>query len=221
MPILTSRRGNNAETIADIATIHFPKNPLVLDLTFGRGAFWKKFRPKRLVCADRLPLPGVQLVLDATKSLPFPEFPNSIFDVVVIDPPYLRGVGTGRSQIHPKLNERYQNNALTSIPRSHAKGQWWRMMSGYFAMMQNASMVVKKGGLILVKGMDESEHWFIREVMIPTNLKLISIHVVTTTSQPMMRHTFQLHARKNHSYFLVLRRTGQKTLECNPRTFKK
>jgi hypothetical protein len=199
--------------MADIAAVHFGKDPLVLDLTYGRGSFWRVYTPKRLVCADRLSLPGVQLVLDATKPLPFPEFPDSIFDVVVIDPPYLRGVGTGRSQIHPKLNERYQNNAITSLPRSSAKGQWRRMMDVYFCMMQSASMVVKKGGLILVKGMDESEHWFIREALIPTNLRLISIHVVTTTSQPMMRHTFQLHARKNHSYFLILKRTGQKVLE--------
>jgi hypothetical protein len=86
-------------------------------------------------------------------------------------------------------------------------------MSVYFAMMQNASMVVKKKGLVIVKGMDDKENWFIRELRIPTNLRLISIHVVTTTATPMMRHDFQLHARKNHSYFLVLKRTGQKVLE--------
>jgi hypothetical protein len=212
-PVLTSRRGNNAQSMVDIAQIHFPKNPLVLDLTFGRGAFWRAYRPQRLVTADRLPLKGVQIVLDATWALPFPVFPNSIFDIVVIDPPYLRGADSEKSKIHPNLNACYQNNAPTSRPRSYHPGEWRRMMEQYYAFLQNASMVVKKNGLLVVKCMDDKENWVIRDLLIPTNLKLISIHVVTTTAQPMMRHDFQLHARKNHSYFLILRRTGQKIRE--------
>jgi hypothetical protein len=58
----------------------------------------------------------------------------------------------------------------------------------------------------LLLSMDDKENWFIRELTIPTNSRLISIHVLTSTTTPMMRHNYQKHARKNQSYFLILKR---------------
>ncbi len=198
-PVLTSTKGNSADVMADIATIHFPRKAKIIDLTFGKGVFWRKLPDADVTKCDILPLPGVEHVLDATKELPF----KREFNIATIDPPYLRGAGD-EGVIHKNLNACYQNNTTVNTYYKGGNARS-RMMRVYFAMMQRASRVVKKGGLIIVKGMDDKQSWFQREVTIPTTLKLISIHVLTTVAQPMMRHNFQLHARKNHSYFLVLK----------------
>jgi hypothetical protein len=94
-PVLAiSAARTNAELVLDCVRLgYLDRSMTVLDPTFGKGGFWKSWRPDRLIGCD----------LDATRSpvgfpvdfteLPFPR----TFDAVVLDGPYKLN-GTGGSQ---------------------------------------------------------------------------------------------------------------------------
>ena len=71
-------RGSNADLICSIAPIYLTGS--VLDLTYGQGVWWQKYRPADLTCHD-LALDGVDC-----RSLPHAA---GQFDTVVFDPPYI------------------------------------------------------------------------------------------------------------------------------------
>lgn len=71
--------GTNADLIAAIAPLYIRGR--VLDVTWGRGMWWTKYRPEHLTAHDRDTLDGVDF-----RNLPHP--PAS-FDTVCFDPPYI------------------------------------------------------------------------------------------------------------------------------------
>lgn len=77
---------NNAELLADVAALGWITDEMtVLDATYGKGAFWKVYRPARLTGAD--------INIDCSpcgRSVDFRNMPfaDRMFDVVVFDPPY-------------------------------------------------------------------------------------------------------------------------------------
>lgn len=77
---------SNAELIADgVRPLGWlPDDALVLDCTYGKGRFWTKYRPPRLVGVDLNPLKAEHVQADFVR-LPFPDH---CFDVVVFDPDY-------------------------------------------------------------------------------------------------------------------------------------
>lgn len=75
-----ARWANNGALIADVARLgYITDTDRVIDVTYGRGRFWTKYRPARLVAHD-LKLDGVDF-----RYLPHPD---ASFDVHVIDGPY-------------------------------------------------------------------------------------------------------------------------------------
>jgi hypothetical protein len=78
---------NNATLIADgVAPLYLPADAVVLDPTYGKGGFWKKYRPPKLIAHD--------LKLDGVDFTALPEADDSV-DVVAFDPPYkLNGTPT-------------------------------------------------------------------------------------------------------------------------------
>lgn len=76
---------SNAEMIAEVARLGY-LNGHVMDCTYGRGVFWKVFKPEKLTAHD-LKLDGVDF-----RDLPHPD---GAFDTSVIDGPYkLNGTGS-------------------------------------------------------------------------------------------------------------------------------
>lgn len=85
----------NADLIADCARLgYLRKEWTTLDPTYGKGNFWKKWKPDLLVGSDIDPtLSPDGRSVDAT-DLPYPD---RSFDVVVIDAPYKEnGTSTGK-----------------------------------------------------------------------------------------------------------------------------
>ncbi|MDO8391043.1 MAG: hypothetical protein Q7V57_11185 [Actinomycetota bacterium] len=79
-PLLTSvATGSNADLIASIAPLHLTGR--VLDVTYGRGMWWTRYRPADLTCHDRDTLDGVDF-----RHLPHAD---ESFDAVCFDPPYI------------------------------------------------------------------------------------------------------------------------------------
>lgn len=71
--------GTNADLIATIAPIYLDGHS-VLDVTYGKGAWWRRYTPDRFTCHD--------LALDGVDFRDLPEADNSV-DVVCFDPPYV------------------------------------------------------------------------------------------------------------------------------------
>lgn len=77
--------GVNADVIAAVAPLYLTGS--VLDVTYGRGLWWRRFRPEQLVAHD-LALDGVD----------FRDLPHADreFDAVCFDPPYVPRHGEDR-----------------------------------------------------------------------------------------------------------------------------
>jgi hypothetical protein len=85
-PILPSvLQGDNADLIAAVAPFYLTGS--VLDVTYGEGSWWKRFRPDPFTAHDLYKRDGVDF-----RSLP--EADASI-DTVCFDPPYVPQGGTG------------------------------------------------------------------------------------------------------------------------------
>lgn len=84
MTVLAAQRWpTNAHLIEDVARLgYITDDDLVLDMTYGRGGFWTRYRPPRLVTVD-INTPA-HLRAD-NRRLPVRD---RAFDVAVFDPPY-------------------------------------------------------------------------------------------------------------------------------------
>lgn len=76
-------RGKNADVIAAIAPLYLTGS--VLDVTYGRGMWWQRFTPDPFAFHD-IGLDGVDF-----RALPYPD---SSWDTVCFDPPYVPRHGT-------------------------------------------------------------------------------------------------------------------------------
>jgi hypothetical protein len=198
-PVYTSTLGHNAQAFANIAKLYFPVGSRVVDLTYGVGGFWKIAHSFGLLTTfcDIQERPGVQVICDARET----PFEANTFHAAILDPPYRRD--TSQNRVEPEcakrdIAPRYGLDIIDPKP-------WKDLMQVYEEMITEAKRIVHPGGVIVAKGMDDAAHWFVRDL--PTvGCRIEDVHVVTTTSKPIMRHDFQLHARKNHSYFVILRK---------------
>ena len=102
-PVLSVQYGTNADLIAAIAPLYIKPDALVVDATYGKGTFWKKYRPERLVAHDLYTVDGVDFRQQ-------PEADASV-DVGVFDPPYT-STGTASKSTVPDLYNRYGLGAV-------------------------------------------------------------------------------------------------------------
>lgn len=88
--------GTNADLIAALAPLYLDGNT-VLDATYGRGSWWKRYRPDGLICHD--------LALDGVDFRHLPEADRSV-DAVCFDPPYVPAGGRGTTTA-PDYRDRF------------------------------------------------------------------------------------------------------------------
>lgn len=209
--ILSSYIDGNENIFPHVLNLHVPKKAKVADITWGKGVFWKKV-PK-----DDYEVHATDIAdgIDCRK-LPYDD--NS-FDCVVLDPPYMEGfyrkqndqkAGSGThsafSQAYSNGDERNSDTTSTGTKKWHAA-----VTDMYFKAGLEAYRVLKKKGVLIVKCQDEvsaGKQWL-------THVEIINqyeeygyytkdLFVVVRTNKPAIsRLKKQIHARKNHSYFLV------------------
>lgn len=92
-----SDRRDNAELIEDAAALGYVRG-VCLDLTYGEGSFWKRYRPDGLVTNDIDPMKG-----DYHEDFRATSWLSRSYGTVVFDPPYKMG-GTPAS---PEMDARY------------------------------------------------------------------------------------------------------------------
>lgn len=207
--LLSAHTGNNADLFPEILRLHVPEGSKVADVTWGKGVFWQKVNPSEyeLFATD------IDSGVDCC-DLPYED---ESLDCVVLDPPYMEGLyrksashmaGAGS---HAAFREHYSNGRQTKGgPKWHAA-----VTDVYFRAGKEAYRVLRKKGILIVKCQDEvsaNKQWL-------THVEIINeyaiygfyakdLFVVVRNNRPVVsRLKRQVHARKNHSYFLIFVKT--------------
>jgi hypothetical protein len=207
--ILSAHVGQNARLFADILRLHVPRSSKIADVTYGKGAFWKEvdLGHYTLLASD------LKTGVDC-RMLPYEA---GAIDCVVLDPPYMEGffrrtadqlAGSGS---HASFREHYSTSAATtSGPRYHAA-----VLSLYVETAVEARRVLCDRGIFIVKCQDEVSanrqhltHVEIINEYATLGSRAKDLFVLVRTNRPgVSRMKRQVHARKNHSYFLVFVKT--------------
>lgn len=202
-PVLTAKQGTNADLFPDILRLYVDDGAEILDATYGRGVFWRNIpEDKYNVTRNDIDI-GRGDVHHDFRSLPSSW--DNHYDVAVLDPPYL--YTGGFNTLRDSIDRGYRNRArarsgihgVAAVHQMYAQG----MIEMY--------RVLKKGGFLIIKCMDQvmsgRQTWMHIEMQRLAEIlgfKPKDLFVMVANSTPTMRHRRQLHARRNHSYFLVL-----------------
>lgn len=144
----------NADLIADVAELGYI-GERVLDLSYGRGVFWRKWKPKTLISNDIDTTTAAQHNHDVTVGMPLVWLDN--FDTVVWDGPYrLSG-----KRDHP-MDERYG----TGGDYRSVKDTQTLLEAG----VAQAFACTHEGGTVLVKAQNQvsggKKRWQVRNLAV-------------------------------------------------------
>jgi len=212
--IRSAHVGQNADLFPWILSLHVPPNSVVADVTYGKGVFWRNV-PKNLY---EVRATDIATGVDC-RALPYE---GESIDCVVLDPPYMEGfyrrssgqlAGAGS---HNAFREYYSNggNSAKGGPKYHAA-----VLDVYFSAGREAYRVLRQDGVLIVKCQDEvsanTQHLTHVEIIneyAEIGFYAKDLFVLVRANKPgASRILRQEHARKNHSYFLVFIKTGDRT----------
>ncbi len=208
--------GTNDEVFPKILELHVPEKALVADVTYGKGVFWKRVpRGKyNLIASD------IATGVDC-RNLPYR---SESIDCVVLDPPYMEGfyrrstsqkAGSGT---YSSFRDHYSNG------KEKAQGPKWQaaVLHFYVQAGKEAHRVLRGNGVLIVKCQDavSANRQHLTHVQIVVEYQRMGLYakdlfVLVRKNRPAVsRIKKQVHARKNHSYFLVFVKVpANKTLE--------
>lgn len=223
--ILSAHVCGNAEVFADVAALHLPPGSVVADLTYGKGVFWQKIPVGRYqmlfsdLSAKTMSDPTHGVCVETgidSRALPYQ---TEFLDAVVFDPPYMEGLfrpsvehlaGAGN---YAAFRHHYSNGQATE--HSDTQPRWHEaVLDLYCKTGQEAARVLKPKGIFIVKCQDEvsANKQRLTHVEIITAYESLGFYakdlfVVVRVNKPgVSRLKTQVHARKNHSYFLVFQK---------------
>lgn len=192
--------GGNQDIFPDIMRLYVKPGSIVADVTYGKGVFWRN------IPSDQYQLLPTDIRTGTDcRLLPYE---RESMDCVVLDPPYMHSPGGSTHAGQTAFEEHYRNNGSgnqTGVKYHDA------VVSLYVEAGAEAHRVLRNRGVLIVKCQDEVcsnrqrfTHVEIMEAY--NNLGFIAedLFVVVRTNNPgVSRMVKQVHARKNHSYFLV------------------
>lgn len=203
--VMSARVGDNCDTFPDILALHVPLGAEIADVTYGKGVFWKAIDLKKY----NLHASDLQTGVDC-RALPYK---NGSMDCVVLDPPYMEGLYR-RDKEHLAGNgnyaafRKYYSNGEQTIggPKYHDA-----VLDMYFKAGREAHRVLKDNGILIVKCQDEVSanrqrltHIEIVNEYESAGFYTKDLFVLVRSNRPgISRLKKQVHARKNHSYFLI------------------
>jgi hypothetical protein len=211
--VLSAHAGANAALFPKILALHVPDGAVVADVTHGAGVFWRQVPPGRY----RLLASDLGTGTDC-RALPYAE---ASLDAVVLDPPYLEGLLRARPETrggqgsHGTLRSAY-SSGREAAP---AGGARWHgaVLDLYLDATREARRVLRDHGILIVKCQDEvsANRQELTHVQIVTGLAAMGFYardlfVLVRRNRPgVARLLRQVHARKNHSYFLVFQKVPE------------
>jgi len=198
--VFSSAQGNNDDLFPQILGLYVAPGSIVADITYGRGVFWKNVDPK----AYRVKASDLATGTDCRK---LPYSAGSI-DCVVFDPPYMHTPGGTAHVGHQNFEQYYANNGAVS---TNGKKYHEAVLDLYFETASEVWRVLRAGGTFIVKCQDEvcANQQRLTHVEIINHYQSLGyctedLFVLMRRNRPgMSRVAKQVHARKNHSYFVV------------------
>ncbi len=204
--VVSARVAGNAEIFPQILDLHVPRGATVADVTYGKGVFWKLVDKNayHVIASD------IATKVDC-RMLPYGD---ETFDCVVLDPPYMEGfyrnanaslAGAGNYQAFRKY---YSGNREA---KSESKKYHAAVINMYIQAGKEASRVLRQKGVAIVKCQDEvsaNQQWLTHVEIInaytENGFYAKDLFVAVRANRPAVSRILkQVHARKNHSYFLV------------------
>ena len=205
--VLSAHVGTNADVFPHVLQLHVKEGAKIADVTYGKGVFWRKVN----TTSYDLHISDLATGVDC-RVLPYE---NGSLDVVVFDPPYMEGFfragGTTKAGAgtHTAFRDHYSHG--NEKPRQGG-GKWHAaVVDLYVEGGREAWRVLKDKGIFIVKCQDEVSanrqnltHVEIINAYLTVGFSCKDLFVVVRPNRPgMSRVIEQIHARKNHSYFLV------------------
>ncbi len=208
---MSAHVAGNADVFPLILDLHVAAGAKIADVTWGKGVFWKN------VPTDAYDLHASDIA-DGTdcRSLPYED---SSFDCVVLDPPYMEGfyrrqngqkAGSGT---HSAFRDAYSNGDERNEDEQHQGAAKYHaaVTDIYFRAAAEAWRVLRDNGVLIVKCQDEvsANRQCLTHVEIINECERMGYYtkdlfVIVRTNKPgVSRIKTQVHARKNHSYFLI------------------
>ena len=205
--VLSAYVGNNADVFPSVLRLHVPEGSKIADVTYGKGVFWRKINVEEYDLHPSDIADGIDC-----RDLPYKD---ASFDCLVFDPPYMEGFFRNENSIkagagtHNTFRDHYSNGH--EAPRTGG-GKWHAaVVELYVDGGREAHRVLRDGGVLIVKCQDEVSanrqnltHVEIINSYAELGFFCKDLFVVVRPNKPgMSRLLKQVHARKNHSYFLI------------------
>jgi tRNA G10 N-methylase Trm11 len=204
--VMSAHISGNADVFPEVLSLHVPAGSKIADVTYGTGVFWKKVDLEKYELLSSDIATGIDC-----RDLPYDD---ESLDAIVIDPPYMEGLlrnnkthkaGSGS---HSAFREYYSNGDEVS----HDGPKWHGAVTDlYYKAGKEAIRVLKEKGVAIVKCQDEvsANRQWLTHVEIINHYEELGFYtkdifvVVRQNKAVIARLKKQVHARKNHSYFLV------------------
>ncbi len=211
--ILSSHVGGNEHVFPQILDLYVLPGSRVADVTYGRGVFWKHVPEGQyeVLATD------IETGIDC-RALPYGD--GSI-DCLVLDPPYMHSPGGTAHVAHSAFEAYYQNNRANRTVLNYHEA----VLDLYCRAIDEAQRVLRSRGVLIVKCQDEVcanqqrfTHIEIAQHCEQVGFQAEDLFVVQRMNRPgVSRVNRQVHARKNHSYFLVFwKRDGRRSIWERP-----
>ena len=207
--ILSASVGRNDQMLPQILKLYASPGSTVADVTYGKGVFWRNIP----VGLYDLLATDIQTGVDC-RDLPYGD---GEIDCVVFDPPYMHSPGGTAHTVHTPFEDYYRNNGNGNQTRSKYHQA---VLDLYRGGGVEAYRVLRDNGVFIVKCQDEVcsnrqrfTHVEIMEAYREIGFVAEDLFVIVRNNRPgVSRIVRQVHARKNHSYFLVFWKScGQKS----------
>lgn len=200
--VFSASTSTNDEVFPTVLKLYVPPASKIADVTFGQGVFWKKVDK-----GDYKVTPSDLTMGTDCRALPYE---TASFDCVVFDPPYMHTPGGTAHQNHQNFELYYVNNGASNSDKKYHEA----VLDLYFRGAQEAHRVLRPGGILIAKCQDEVcankqrlTHVEVINELITMGFIVEDLFVVVRRNKPgVSRVLKQVHARKNHSYFLVFRK---------------
>ena len=203
--VLSAYLEGNDTVFPKILDLYVKPGSVVADVTYGEGVFWRDVHPG----SYDLRTTDLKTGIDC-RNLPYRD---REIDCVVLDPPYMHSPGGSAHRSHDAFEKYYANN--------EAGGQTNRkyhdaVLDLYIEAGAEAHRVLRERGVFIVKCQDEVcanrqrfTHVEIMNAYEEMGFVAEDLFVVVRKNRPgVSRMIKQVHARKNHSYFLVFWKRG-------------
>ena len=203
--VLSAYVAGNDVVFPKVLSLYVPRGSVVADVTYGKGVFWKH------VADDDYDLRATDIKdgIDCRK-LPYDD---DEVDCVVLDPPYMHSPGGTAHLSQPAFEHHYANNGCRSTGKYHEA-----VLDLYTKAGGEAYRVLRDRGVLIVKCQDEVcanrqrfTHVEIMQAYSELGFIAEDLFVTVRSNRPGVSAAVrQVHARKNHSYFLVFWKAPEK-----------